>query len=160
MQSLFKKIRSSRTTRIVGCSLALLLAGVSLASYSYKGTKSVARNTENKSSFVQASAKLSQAKVNESVGKLPLVFEPNQGQIAREVKYVARAKGYTVFLTGNETVLAIKGSKSGVLRMKMQNAADHPFRRQIIKGPPAQSKVLVTELRALLGTEKLPSGPA
>ena len=121
MQSLFKKIRSSRTTRIVGCGLALLLAGVSLASYSYKGTKSFGKNADNKSSLVQASQP-SQAKINESVGKLPLAFEPNQGQVDPRVKFLARAKGYTALLTENETVLAVKGSQAGVLRMKMQNA--------------------------------------
>src|ERR1035438_8648027 len=78
MQSLFKKIRSSRTTRIVGCGLALLLAGVSLASYSYKGTKSFGKNADNKSSLVQASQP-SQAKINESVGKLPLAFDQTGG---------------------------------------------------------------------------------
>jgi hypothetical protein len=122
MKNLFANTpRSSRTTRTLGFGLALLLGGVSIASYS-KGTKSVVRNTEKKSSFVQASAKLSQAKVNEAVGKLPLAFEPNQGQTDQQVNYVARAKGYTAFLTESETVLAIKGSAQGVLRMKMQNA--------------------------------------
>jgi hypothetical protein len=106
----------------VGCGLALLLAGVSLASYSYKGTKSFGKNADTKSSLVQASQP-SQAKINESVGKLPLAFEPNQGQVDPQVKFLARAKGYTALLTENEAVLAIKGSAQGVLRMKMQNAS-------------------------------------
>ncbi|MGD0868594.1 MAG: SBBP repeat-containing protein [Bryobacteraceae bacterium] len=105
----------NRRVRIMGVGLALLLMGMSVAS-SHKGTAS-----NGKSSLVQAS-KLTQAYVKESVGKLPLAFEQNQGQTDPQVKYVARAKGYTAFLTENETVLSIKGSAQGVLRMKMQNA--------------------------------------
>lgn len=106
----------NRRVRIMGVGLALLLVGMS-ASWSHKGTASKA-----KSSLVQASSKLTQAYVKESVGKLPLAFEQNQGQTDPQVKYVARARGYTAFLTENETVLSIKGSAQGVLRMKMQNA--------------------------------------
>src|ERR1035437_1271916 len=121
MQSLFKKIRSSRTTRIVGCGLALLLVGVSLASYSYKGTKSFGKNADNKSSLVQASQP-SQAKINESVGKLPLAFEPNQGQVDPRVKFRAGEKVNTELPTEKKPFLVVRGSKAGVLRMKMQNA--------------------------------------
>ena len=106
----------NRKVWTTGLGLALLLVGMSVAS-SHKGTAS-----NGKSSLVQASSKLTQANVKESVGKLPLAFEQNQGQTDPQVKYVARASGYTAFLTENETVLSIKGSAQGVLRMKMQNA--------------------------------------
>ena len=43
-------------------------------------------------------------------GKLPLRFEANIGQVASEAKFLARAKGGTVFLTNDEAVLSI-GSK-------------------------------------------------
>jgi hypothetical protein len=106
----------------MGFGVAALLIGMSIASYSHqKGTASNGKIL-NKSSLVNASYKPDQAKVKESVGKLPLSFEPNLGQTNSQVKYVARAKGYTAYLTGNETVLAIRGSAEGVLRMKMQNA--------------------------------------
>ena len=42
----------------------------------------------------------------ESYGKLPLVFELNQGQSDREVKFLARGPGYTLFLTPTEAVFA------------------------------------------------------
>ena len=38
-------------------------------------------------------------------GRLPLVFEPNQGQADPEVKFLARALGGTLFLTEREAVL-------------------------------------------------------
>jgi hypothetical protein len=34
----------------------------------------------------------------------PLYFEPNVGQHAANVRYLARAAGYTLFLTGRETI--------------------------------------------------------
>ena len=43
----------------------------------------------------------------EAYGKLPLSFEQNQGQTAREVRYVSRGSGYELFLTPQETVLAL-----------------------------------------------------
>lgn len=52
----------------------------------------------------------SQAKILDSYGKLPLSFEANQGQTDARVKFLSRAGGYTVFLTGDEAVLEVKAS--------------------------------------------------
>jgi len=41
-------------------------------------------------------------------GKLPLSFEENQGQTAREVRYVSHGSGYELFLTPQEAVLALQ----------------------------------------------------
>src|SRR5881628_4163391 len=41
-------------------------------------------------------------------GKLPLSFEANQGQTDPEVKFLSRGSGYTLFLTSNEAVLALR----------------------------------------------------
>src|SRR6267143_5595002 len=46
-------------------------------------------------------------------GKLPLSFEENQGQTAREVRYLSHGSGYELFLTPQEAVLALR---SGVPR--------------------------------------------
>ena len=45
-------------------------------------------------------------------GKLPLSFEVNQGQTDAQVRFLARGRGYRLFLTGDEAVLSLK--KSGV----------------------------------------------
>jgi len=42
-----------------------------------------------------------------SVG-VPFYFEENRGQVDEQVKYLARGRGYTVFLTPTETVLALQ----------------------------------------------------
>ena len=48
----------------------------------------------------------------QSYGGIPLSFERNAGQTDARVKFLSRGPGYTLFLTGNEAVLALK--KSGV----------------------------------------------
>ncbi len=67
---------------------------------------------------------------------LPLFFEPNQGQTAPQVKFLARGSGYGLFLTANEVVLRLQPSAvssqhsalssqrapSSVIRMRLDGA--------------------------------------
>jgi hypothetical protein len=88
----------------------------------------------------------SQARILDNYGKLPLTFEANHGQADARVEFLSRTGGYSLFLTGDEAVLALGGSKAdaykaktaggartlqtntakprpgGVLRMKLRNA--------------------------------------
>src|ERR1700674_4517582 len=50
-----------------------------------------------------------QARVLDSYGKLPLSFEANHGQADGQVKFLSRTGSYTLFLTGDEAVLALRG---------------------------------------------------
>ena len=52
------------------------------------------------------------ARVRASMQALPLAFEANQGQTDPQVKYMARGNGYTVFLTSNDTVFALRSSSA------------------------------------------------
>jgi hypothetical protein len=52
-----------------------------------------------------------QGKVIETYGKLPLSFEANQGQTDDRVRFLSRGSGYTLFLTGDEAVFSLQGSK-------------------------------------------------
>jgi Beta-propeller repeat len=45
-----------------------------------------------------------------SFEKLPIVFEPNQGQVDGQVKFLARGAGYTLYLTDREAVMSLKGA--------------------------------------------------
>ncbi|MGO8796140.1 MAG: SBBP repeat-containing protein [Candidatus Sulfotelmatobacter sp.] len=45
--------------------------------------------------------------------KLPLSFEPNQGQTDNAVRYISRGTGYTLFLTPTEAVFSLQQGKSG-----------------------------------------------
>ena len=70
----------------------------------------------------------------ESYGKLPLSFEANQGQTDGQVKFLARGRGYTLFLTGDEAVLALRSasqeskfeSRTEVAQHSLLNAAALP----------------------------------
>jgi hypothetical protein len=61
-------------------------------------------------------------------GKLRLGFEANAGQTDGQVKFLARGRGYTVFLTGNAAVLALSNTATTapiadrVLRMRLVGA--------------------------------------
>jgi len=55
---------------------------------------------------------LSQARVTESYGRIPLSFEANTGQTDSQVKFLSRGSGYTLFLTGSEAVLSLHRGRS------------------------------------------------
>src|SRR4029077_14986698 len=83
-------------------------------------------------------------------GKLPLSFEENLGQTAREVRYVSHGSGYALFLTPQEAVISLqqsmprdlsplhrmayfralrkarKAGRTTVLRMRMEGANPTP----------------------------------
>jgi hypothetical protein len=46
----------------------------------------------------------------EAYGKLPLRFEPNQGQTDPRVKFLSRGTGYALFLTADGAVISLRGS--------------------------------------------------
>src|SRR6266849_7241938 len=53
-----------------------------------------------------------QAKILDGYGKLPLSFEANHGQADGQVKFLSRTGAYTLFLTRDEAVLALRGKKA------------------------------------------------
>src|SRR6185369_12019578 len=53
-------------------------------------------------------------------GQLPLSFEVNQGQADSRVRFLARGKGYGIFLTDNGATFSLGGS---ALHMRLQDAA-------------------------------------
>ena len=60
-------------------------------------------------------------------GQLPLVFEENLGQTDPAVRFLARGRGYTLFLTPEETVLRLPPGAEGVaptvVRMQLEGGA-------------------------------------
>jgi hypothetical protein len=59
-----------------------------------------------------------------SYGELPLSFEVNNGQADATVKFLSRGRGYAVFLTSTEAVVALRGRRS--LRMQIVGGAPAP----------------------------------
>lgn len=61
--------------------------------------------------------------------RLPMHFEPNQGQTDAEARFVSRGHGYALFLTPAEAVLTLHGGgsqQSAVLRMRLVGANPEP----------------------------------
>ena len=51
-----------------------------------------------------------QAAIRTSYGQLPLSFEANHAQTDAQVKFLSRTSGYTLFLTSDEAVLALRAT--------------------------------------------------
>jgi Beta-propeller repeat len=57
--------------------------------------------------FASATNAATDARVSESYGKLPLHFEANRGQTDKDVRFLSRGPGYSLYLTANEAVLVL-----------------------------------------------------
>ncbi|HEU4389657.1 MAG TPA: SBBP repeat-containing protein [Blastocatellia bacterium] len=83
------------------------------------------------------------ARVLESYGKLPLSFEPNQGQTDRSVKFLSRTPRYQLFLTASEAILRLW--KTERMDSHANNAADHLPKSSVLRikliGANGQPKV-------------------
>src|SRR5216117_3935201 len=82
-------------------------------------------------------------RVSESYGKLPLQFEANRGQTHKDVRFLSRGAGYSLYLTAGEAVLVLtrpntdakrdirstqaRPDKSVALRMSLVGAARKPL---------------------------------
>jgi hypothetical protein len=84
------------------------------------------------------------ARILDSYGALPLSFEANHGQTDSRVKFLSRTRGYSLFLTGDEAVLALSKKKGAYAP-----GEDSANRRHAEVGPGAgeASRVLRMKLR-------------
>jgi Bacterial Ig-like domain (group 3)/Beta-propeller repeat/Transmembrane protein 131-like N-terminal len=64
-----------------------------------------------------------QARILDGYGKLPLSFEANQGQTDARVKFLSRTGAYSLFLTGDEAVLALSGKTPDIGKAKIAGAS-------------------------------------
>src|SRR3989339_682083 len=132
MKSVSKFICLILLTNLIVCftGISFLTAGVSIPS------KAAALKESGQDKKMEAGKK---SKAEEAYGKLPLCFESNHGQTDASVKFLARGKGYTLFLTSTEAVLALKtaaGSKAeglDVVRMKLKDANIEQYSKVEIK---------------------------
>jgi len=82
--------------------------------------------------FVLPAAAATDPRVSESYAKLPLYFEANQGQTDKDVRFLSRGAGYSLYLTAGEAVLVLAKpdakahGKSVALRMSLVGAARKP----------------------------------
>ncbi len=83
--------------------------------------------------LVFPAAAATNARVSESYGKLPLHFEANHGQTDKDVRFLSRGSGYSLYLTASEAVLVLVKSdakaqeESVALRMGLVGGARKPL---------------------------------
>lgn len=77
---------------------------------------------------------------------LPLAFEANQGQTDPRVRFLARAAGYTLFLTATETVLSLRSNDQCPMTNVQWEGADRAPKAQPHGGRPTPNAVLRMQL--------------
>jgi hypothetical protein len=88
---------------------AILLAFAVISTFSAQGRISAAnRALTNEASEVDRAT----PQPRTTYERLPLSFEPNEGQTDSQVKFLARGRRYTLFLTATEAVLTVRTSGS------------------------------------------------
>src|SRR5205807_10212412 len=76
-----------------------------------KATQPISNQAQRQSSRqANRQSRTSQGTLLENYGKLPLSFEANLGQIDSSVKFLSQGRGYTLFLRGDEAVLALRNA--------------------------------------------------
>jgi len=68
---------------------------------------------------------------NALIENLPLSFEPNRGQTNSQVKFLARAPGYNVFLTPTEAVLALRMPGETRIKTASKEESKRPGRERV-----------------------------
>ena len=109
---------------LVVLSLGLVCAGMFLISF-----PSAAQDT------LGEPAKSNKLPVDKDFGAVPLSFEVNQGQTSQRVRFMARGRGYGVFLTPQETVIRLKGdhdSANGVEEQQGRLRSDEFVRMRLV----------------------------
>jgi hypothetical protein len=87
------------------------------------------------------------ARVSESYGKLPLQFEANRGQTHKDVRFLSRGPGYSLYLTAGEAVLVL--SKPN---------ADAKRNARTVERPDAKAQTNPVALRmSLVGAAREPA---
>src|SRR5688572_15047622 len=82
--------------------------------------------------------------IDAAYGKLPLHFERNDGQTDPSVRYLARGNGYTLFLTADEAVLALKPSGGATAKLN-ERGTDAAIVRARLVGARKDAQVVGEE---------------
>jgi hypothetical protein len=97
----------------------------------------VAESASSASSLSKTIPPAARDRLQAAYAALPLAFEPNRGQTDAQVKYMARANGYTLFLTNQDAVFAFHSKISAnQLRMRRLSAVAHASSAPVAKEKP------------------------
>ncbi len=78
-----------------------------------------------------------QSRIANSYEQLPLSFEVNRGQTDKQVRFMARGRGYGVFLTGHEAVLALHAAALGKSAPRSSPAKTDVLKMQLLGVNPS-----------------------
>jgi hypothetical protein len=107
--------------------LTLLLALVVPPAFVTEAARPARASLSNKISAADSGrADEAAARVRAGYGRLPLSFEPNRGQAAPRVRFLARNDAYSLYLTADEMALAPRGAAASALRIKLLGANPRP----------------------------------
>ena len=142
------------------CSLGILVTWVLFASSPsmLSGAGALSKTGATPASSQPGPA--ARARAVASYGKLPLSFEANQGQTDAQVKFLSRGSGYTLFLTDNEAVLALRKAAGG--KQKSAGNLGSPQRQPDIaqRGSARPSSVVAPPSASVLRMRLVGANPA
>jgi hypothetical protein len=99
-----------RSVLYLGSVAALLLVAVL---FGIRGDPGISNVTTGNHGIPRPAPKI-KPRLVAGYGKLPVSFEANQGQADARVKFLARGRGYGLFLTSNEAVLGLQKSSARI----------------------------------------------
>src|SRR5580693_4309718 len=106
--------------------LVLLILSLVFGARAQKAANSVSGDGANTGAAAHDFASARAPRPGGAYGDLPLSFEKNRGQADSPVKYLARGRGYILFLTQQETVLALRHPWPAAKQKPAANAAAVP----------------------------------
>jgi hypothetical protein len=108
------KMRDVRGNAVKFMRVGTLICGVLLftvlGSVIKRGLHGKASSSPPGTGMAKPASSMDNSRWAEAYGKLPMSFEENRGQTAREVRYVSHGGKYDLFLTSQEAVVALRPS--------------------------------------------------
>src|SRR5215471_10311831 len=104
-----KTMRSLNPFRYKCASIAALTISLFLLTVvSLPGARKTSLPAKAEGRALSAPTSAQRLRIMESYGKLPLRFEPNQGQSDPRVRYLSRGPGYALYLTDTHAEIALR----------------------------------------------------
>lgn len=130
-------MKNSSPKKILVAAFSLLLSAVlstTFIGFPEDQSESAVTDAENVARTSIEAVREKKREAIEQYGRLPISFEPNLGQTDERVKFLARGKGYALFLTGAGAVLSLKDPETSrpaqaVLNIGLEGANDQPRAR-------------------------------
>lgn len=104
------KSSAPKTKSAVWIAVAVIAAAAALtvaAITPKRVARSIALGSTRISSQSAPAVAVAKDRIQKQYAALPLAFEPNEGQVDKQVQYVGRGNGYKLFLTSTQAIMAL-----------------------------------------------------